>query len=157
MTILMWMTGIGVVALLLARLPAIIESIWPDSDFMDAYRYGDFMDGAKMAGMDYGQSRDEIRIREAIAALRRKASDAVIANPVGWYGILKAETKAAIEDLAGTYPDLIPVFAERLKGLPYDHILYEDAVAAVDRVMGLAVDHRRPGPDARAALKIVKR
>src|SRR5688572_30872548 len=124
MTILVWMTGAGLIALLLTRLPAIIEAIWPS--FGDTYRYAEIMDGAREAGMDYRQARDEIRLREAFIKLRREASDAVMANPADWHEIMRERTKAAIEELAGTYPDLIPAFAERLKGLPYNHVLYED-------------------------------
>lgn len=108
-------------------------------------------------GMSYQEATGALTVREHIARLRREASATVIYNPRAWREeIEKAKTRIG-EDLALHNPALVPLFYQATAGLPYNHILYEDAARAVSQeAQKLAASFRRgPTEDMYAALNIV--
>jgi hypothetical protein len=81
---------------------------------------------AKRRGLTTAEASDELRMREAMAGLRRKASAAVLAAPQDWQKILDHEKSEAVLSLRFR-PDLARRLAISVRDLPANHILYPDA------------------------------
>lgn len=119
----------------------------------DVTLYNDFSESARLRGLTPQEAADEWRLREELARLRRRASDAVMLSPQDWAAALNTAKKEAIERLAEDRSDLVPVLANTLKALHYGDLLYPDAAKVVDR---LPVYGGGMSADARAALRAAK-
>ncbi|TIN77490.1 hypothetical protein [Mesorhizobium sp.] len=114
-----------------------------------------FHDEGRAQGRSYQDATDQLFLREALARLRREASDAVARNPAMWFDELTKAKNDVYNFVDRHNPDLLPAFDQMLRGLSYGHILYPAEARIVDRQT--AVDRSaRPNEDQVAALRIVK-
>jgi hypothetical protein len=115
-----------------------------------------FHDDARARGLSYHQANDELTCREALAKIRRLASEAVLADPSNWYIGMTACKERVVEDLARARPDLALAVSETLKTLNHSHILYPAEAKMVDRLPMRLSRPPRPSDDQIAALRIVR-
>ena len=117
--------------------------------------YTRFMKDCSDRGLDYAEAIAEWHVRQMMVRLRRDASDAVRADPVNWKTHLDRCVDEAFKKAAAVDPDLLPAFAQMLKGQSYAQILYPAEARLVDRdVSQLAV--LAPSVDERSALRVVR-
>lgn len=114
-----------------------------------------FHDEARAQGLSYQDATDQLFLREAMARLRREASDAVARNPPMWFDTLTKAKNDAYDFVAAHNPDLLPAFGTMLRGLSYGDVLYPAEAKIVD--LQMVVDwSARPDEDQVAALRIVR-
>ena len=120
-------------------------------------RTRDFREAARAEGLDFNQAQDVLYINEKMAAFRRIASNAVnrLVEKSGWLDAINDAQGEVIKQIASENPDLLPAFAERIKGLTYGDILYPAEARMVDQ---LWIGNRsgRPTEDQQAAVRIVR-
>lgn len=129
---------IGIAAIGLLCIPPICDML-KTAFVYGGDRYGTdrakFMEDARLAGMTGLQATDTLFLREVLARLRDRASDAVRADPALWFESLAREKREAVEYVAGCNGNLVTIFARQLDDLSYGHILYPAEARLVDKVM----------------------
>lgn len=118
-------------------------------------RTREFHHASRAAGEHYSQTVDNLYLREALARLRREASDKVLADPVMWFDGIGTAKADVLNAVLAERPDLVAPFKALIDKLSYGDILYPSEAEMVDREVG-AGRHCRPSIDQIAALKIVK-
>ncbi|MER8872754.1 hypothetical protein NKI04_23005 [Mesorhizobium sp. M0814] len=144
--------------LLLLILPHICNAATDllNGDGGHARRWIAFHDDGRARGLSYKQRDDELLLREALASLRRQASDGVAVKPTEWYQSLQIARCRVSDDLAAMRPDLAVRFAQAAGELNYGDVLYPAEARAVDRQVLAAASPRHPTEDQIAALRIIR-
>lgn len=148
--LLLFAPGIlGVVAMVLSKLPNIIDAITDD----DQGLFENFVDDARRRGLNYHELNKEWDVRTVFARLRREASDAVAVDISNWKTILDQKVEQCLADNPEHARELMGMMA----GLSYGHILYPAEAAMVDGLYSGFRRHRGSlSIDQRAALRVTR-
>lgn len=94
-----------------------------------------FHDQGRLSGLSYAQRVGELYLNEKMAMFRRLASDAVARHGTDdWLSHIEAAQRVVFESIALENPELLPAFAQQIKGLSYGQVLYPAEARMVDKL-----------------------